>query len=59
MIDFLKEKDKTIKSAAKAMEVYEESERPFKLVGVAQGNTLAEYMQCYEELKSIGLITSR
>ena len=54
MIDFLKDKDKTIESAKKAMEIYKEESRSFKLVGVTQGNTSEEYLECYNELKSTG-----
>lgn len=53
MIDFLKDKNKTIESAKKAMEVYKGGNHSFKLVGVTQGNTLEEYLECYDELKSI------
>jgi len=55
IIDFLKDKDKTIESAKRAIEIYEEGRSyPFKLVGVAQGNVLEDYLECYDELKSIG-----
>jgi len=55
MIDFLKDKDKTIESAKKAIEIYNKETYSFKLVGVTQGNTSEEYLECYNELKSIGL----
>ncbi len=54
MIDVLKDKDKTIESAKKAMEIYKDESHSFKLVGVTQGNTSEEYLECYKELKSIG-----
>lgn len=54
MIDFLKDKGKTLKSAKEAIKAYKEKSYSFKLVGVAQGNTLEEYLECYEELKSLG-----
>ena len=54
MIDFLKNKDKTLESARIALEIYEKKDYPFKLVGVAQGNTLEEYLECYDELKRLG-----
>ena len=54
MIDFLKDKGKTLKSAKEAIKVYKEKSYSFKLVGVAQGNKLEEYLECYEELKSLG-----
>ncbi|RLI63196.1 MAG: hypothetical protein DRO67_06125, partial [Candidatus Asgardarchaeum californiense] len=43
MIDFLKDKDKTLESAKEALKIYQEEHYSFKLVGVAQGNTLEEY----------------
>ena len=55
MIDFLKDKDKTLESAKEALKIYQEEHYSFKLVGVAQGNTLEEYLECYEKLKSLGL----
>lgn len=54
MIDFLKDKDKTIESAKKAMGIYKEEHHSFNLVGVTQGNTSEEYLECYDELKSVG-----
>jgi len=57
MIDFLKDKKRTIKSARKAISTYKRmynGEHPFKLVGVAQGNIIKEYLECYEGLKSLG-----
>ena len=54
MSDFLKDKDTTLRSAKEAIKIYNEKSYSFKLVGVAQGNTLEEYLECYEELKSLG-----
>ncbi len=54
MIDFLKDKERTIESAESAIEIYEKGEYPFKLVGVAQGNTTEDYLECYDNLKSLG-----
>jgi len=54
MIDFIKEKKKTIDSAKTAMKIYKKKKHPFKLVGVAQGKNLDEYVKCYEQLKEIG-----
>lgn len=54
MIDFLKDKDKTIESAKKAMGIYKEGHHSFNLVGVTQGNTSEKYLECYDELKSVG-----
>ena len=54
MIDFFNDKDKTIKSAELALDNYNEKYQ-FELVGVAQGNTIEEYLECYDGLKSLGL----
>lgn len=55
MIDYLKDSDRTLESATRAMEVYlRHPARGFKLVGVAQGNSLAEYLDCYSRLREIG-----
>lgn len=54
MIDILKDKKKTIKSAKKAMRIYNKKKHSFKLVGVAQGKSIIDYIECYEELKKIG-----
>ena len=50
IIDYLNDKDMTIKSAEKAMEVYQKGKYSFKLVGVAQGVSLEDYIICYEHL---------
>lgn len=54
MLDVLGEKDETIESAKRAMEIYQSKERKFKLVGVAQGKTPEEYVYCYDQLKKMG-----
>lgn len=54
IIDVLKNKKETIKSAKEAIRVYTNGDYSFKLVGVAQGNTLREYIECYKELKKLG-----
>src|SRR6266571_3498655 len=55
IIDYLKDPERTLESAAQAMEVYlGHADRSFKLVGVAQGNSLAEYLDCYSRLRKIG-----
>jgi hypothetical protein len=51
MIDVLRDSRATLKSAEKAIRVFEKNnKRRFKLVAVAQGNNLDEYLQCYEKL---------
>lgn len=54
IIDYLKDKNTTIESAKKAMEIYRSRKWDFKLMGVAQGNNKEEYLDCYRELKNIG-----
>ncbi len=54
IIDFLKDRKKTVKSAKEAIKIYNEGKYSFKLVGVAQGLDLRDYLKCYEELKNLG-----
>lgn len=54
MIDYLKQKDETIKGAKRALKHYKKRNYSFKLVGVAQGATVEEYVQCYNKLKKMG-----
>ena len=54
IIDYLKDKEKTIKSASEALKEYNIKNYSFKLIGVAQGNTLEEYFECYNGLKKLG-----
>ncbi len=54
IIDYLNDKYKTIESAKKAMEVYKKGKYSFKLVGVAQGISLEDYINCYKCLLKIG-----
>ncbi len=54
MLDVLGMKAETVESAKKAMEVYHNKKREFKLVGVAQGKTPSDYVDCYEQLINIG-----
>jgi hypothetical protein len=54
IIDYLKQKDKTIRSAKEAYELHAKGDYSFELVGVAQGTTAKEYVECYRELKNIG-----
>lgn len=54
IIDYLKDKEKTISSASDALKEHEKKEYSFKLIGVAQGNTPGEYLECYNDLKKLG-----
>lgn len=51
IIDFLKDSEKTIKSALKGLKIYKQSKYNFKLVAVAQGGDLDEYLKCYNKLQ--------
>jgi len=53
-IDILKDKANTLEKARKGWRLYENEDRDFTLVGVAQGETKDEYLACYEELREIG-----
>jgi hypothetical protein len=54
IIDYLRQKDKTIESAKEAYKLYGKGNYSFELVGVSQGATVDEYIECYNELKKIG-----
>jgi hypothetical protein len=54
IMDVLKNKDATLLTAKIAMEEYKKFQRPFNLIGVAQGETIEEYIECYKKLKEIG-----
>ncbi|MCK9580676.1 MAG: hypothetical protein M0Q92_09530 [Methanoregula sp.] len=54
VIDILKDKEKTLESAHRALKSYDKEHRPFKLIGVAQGNNIQEYLECYQSLKDMG-----
>jgi hypothetical protein len=52
MIDVLRDSKATIKSAEKALKIYEKNKHKynFNIIAVAQGNTLDEYLECYKKL---------
>ncbi len=54
IIDTIKNSTATIESAKEAISVYNQSTYNFKLVGVAQGSNLDDYLSCYQRLKDIG-----
>ena len=54
MLDIFRDKDATIESAQSAIEIYKQQERNFRLVLVAQGNNIDEYLACYDALKNLG-----
>ncbi len=54
MIDVLRDSKATLKNAQKALKLYEKNKKKYKfrLVAVAQGNTLEEYLECYSKLSN-------
>jgi hypothetical protein len=54
MIDHLKDSERTIESAAEAVEQFNREKYPFCLVGVSQGGNLREYLDCYAKLRRMG-----
>jgi hypothetical protein len=54
MIDVFLDPQATLESAKEALRVYEPFKECFKLVGVAQGTTIEEYIRNYEDLKALG-----
>lgn len=54
MIDFLGDKEATLRSARRAMAEYQRGKYRFKLIGVAQGRSVREYLSCYRALKRMG-----
>jgi len=51
IIDVLKDPEKTIKSALKGLKIFKQNKYNFKLVAVAQGKDLDEYLKCYDILQ--------
>lgn len=54
MIDVFRDSNATIQSAEDALRQYGRKKYHFKLVAVAQGNSVEEYLKCYERLFSLG-----
>lgn len=54
MIDVFLNPQETLASAKRALRLYRPYKKDFKLVGVAQGNSLEEYLNCYIQLKKMG-----
>ncbi|MHB1492662.1 MAG: DUF6884 domain-containing protein [Thermoplasmataceae archaeon] len=54
--DYYRDPIKTLESAKQAMDFYNASElqKKFELIGVAQGNSVEEYLQSYEYQKNLG-----
>ncbi len=53
IIDALRDPNETIRSAMKGLRIYTRNKNKyhFKLIAVAQGKTLDEYLKCYEKLQ--------
>lgn len=56
VIDVIKDKNATLRKAEEAMKAYKKGgyKRKFKLVGVAQGKSIDDYVKCYKKLKKLG-----
>ena len=54
IIDVFGDCDETVRSARKALKEYDEEQDRFKLVGVAQGQDICDYLRCYEKLAVMG-----
>lgn len=54
MIDHLNDPIATIESAQDALGTYEKGDFDFNLIGVAQGTTVSEYLECYDDLRAMG-----
>ena len=54
ILDVIKNRNKTLRSAKDAIDQYGKKKYSFKLVGVAQGKSVKEYLSCYRSLKKMG-----
>jgi len=54
MIDFLRDRKRTVAGAREAMAEYKKQKRTFKLVAVAQGRNPDDYLLCYRQLRDLG-----
>jgi len=54
ILDVLGNKNKTIESAQLGWDFYKDHGYTFKLIGVAQGKNLGDYISCYQKLLDIG-----
>lgn len=53
--DYYRDRAKTLDSAKKALKAHKKGNYDFKLVGVAQGTSVAEYVTSYREQRALGL----
>lgn len=54
MIDYLKDRERTLESAEEALGIYEKGDWSFGIIGVAQGLKHEDYIDCYLQLKDMG-----
>lgn len=54
MMDVFGDSDATLESAKNALKIYKEKDYAFKLILVAQGTTVEEYIKSYEDLLNLG-----
>ena len=54
IIDVFRDPHATLESAEEALQAYETFKDSFKLVGVAQGDSIEDYLDCYAQLKGFG-----
>jgi hypothetical protein len=54
IIDVFRNKSATLKSAKEALAKYRAGHYTFKLVAVAQGKTVGQYLDCYRQLRRMG-----
>ncbi len=54
MLDVFRDAHATVESAKKAVESYDRTKHHFKLVAVAQGKTVNQYLDCYRQLRHMG-----
>ncbi|MCL4299231.1 MAG: hypothetical protein KJ077_26085 [Anaerolineae bacterium] len=54
MIDVFLDPQATLESGREALKAYEPFKEKFKLVGVAHGQNVEEYLECYRSLKEMG-----
>lgn len=54
ILDVLNDKDATLSEAEKAINIFDEGNYNFNLMGVAQGKSIEDYLECYTELNKMG-----
>jgi len=54
MIDVFRDPQATLASARGALQAYKSFQKSFRLIGVAHGDSIEEYLSCYTKLKQMG-----